>query len=156
LPCGALGCARPHPAPTGVDETPFFTRRCGNNRCAVAASPGARAAARSSAHLGLVPFDLVEFWGQGHMDACLAALLVASLLAARRERWALAGLLLSAGGLIKYWPFLLLPLFATHGRRPWWRWRWRVVLAGIPLVLLFFWPYRAALPDLVGRNASFA
>ncbi len=102
------------------------------------------------------PLTWVEFWGQGHMDSCLAATLLAALLAARRERWALAGLLLTAGGLIKYWPFLLLPLFATHGLRPWWRPRWRVVLAGIPLVILIFWPYRAALPDLVGRNASFA
>ena len=102
------------------------------------------------------PLTWVEFWGEGHMDSCLAALLLAALLAARRERWALSGLLLAAGGLIKYWPFLLLPLFATCGLRPWWRLRWRVLLAGLPLTLLFAWPYAAALPDLLSHNASFA
>lgn len=102
------------------------------------------------------PLTWVEFWGQGHMDSCLAALLLAALLAARRERWALSGLLLTAGGLMKYWPFLLLPLFATYGLPNRWRPRWRVLLAGLPLVFLCFWPYRAALPDLLGRNASFA
>ncbi|MGD0577743.1 MAG: hypothetical protein ABSC08_02320 [Bryobacteraceae bacterium] len=102
------------------------------------------------------PLNWVEFWGEGHMDSCLAALLLAALLAARRQRWALSGLLLAAGGLIKYWPFFLLPLFATHGLRPWWRPRWRVLLIGLPLALLLLWPYAAALPDLLGRNANFA
>ncbi len=102
------------------------------------------------------PLTWVEFWGEGHMDSWLAALLLAALLAARRERWALSGLLLAAGGLIKYWPFLLLPLFATCGCRPWWRPRWRVLFAGLPLALLFAWPYASALPDLFGHNASFA
>jgi hypothetical protein len=101
------------------------------------------------------PLTWVEFWGEGHMDSCLAALLLAALLAARRERWALSSLLLGAGGLMKYWPFLLLPLFATSGLRPWWRPRWRVLLVWIPLALLFAWPYAAALPDLFGRNLSF-
>jgi len=89
------------------------------------------------------------------MDSCLAALLVAALLAGRRERWALAGLLLSAGGLIKYWPFLLLPVFATYGQCPRWRPRWRVLLIGIPLAMVCLWPYATALPDLLGRNANF-
>jgi hypothetical protein len=102
------------------------------------------------------PLTWVEFWGEGHMDSCLAALLLAALLAARRERWALSGLLLAAGGLIKYWPFFLLPLFATYGLRPWWRPRWRVLLVGLPLALLAAWPYASALPDLFSRNASFA
>lgn len=101
------------------------------------------------------PLTWVEFWGEGHMDSLLAALVLAALLAARRERWALAGLFLAAGGLIKWWPFLLLPVFALHAVRRWSGVRWRVPLAGIPLAALAVWPYATLSLELWRRNAAY-
>ncbi len=101
------------------------------------------------------PLTWVEFWGEGHMDSLLVALMVAALVAARRERWALAGLLLTAGGLIKWWPFLLIPIFAAHAVRHWSGMRWRVLFAGLPLVALSAWPYAVRSSELISRNASF-
>jgi hypothetical protein len=101
------------------------------------------------------PLTWVEFWGEGHMDSLLVALVVAVLLAARRERWALAGLLLTAGGLIKWWPFLLLPIFALHAIRHWRGVRWRVLGAGIPLAALAAWPYATLSRELWSRNAAY-
>lgn len=101
------------------------------------------------------PLTWVEFWGEGHMDSLLVALMLAALLAARRERWALAGLLLTAGGLIKWWPFLPLPIFAAHDVRGWSGFRWRVLFAGVPLAALTAWPYAVRSFDLIGRNAAF-
>lgn len=101
------------------------------------------------------PLTWVEFWGEGHMDSLLAALVVAALVAARRQRWALAGLLLTAGGLIKWWPFLLLPIFALHALRHWSGIRWRVLFAGVPLAALAVWPYATLSRELWSRNAAY-
>jgi hypothetical protein len=101
------------------------------------------------------PLTWVEFWGEGHMDSLLVALVIAALLAARRERWALAGVLLTAGGLIKWWPFLLLPILATHAVRRWSGVRWRVLFAGLPLAVLAAWPYAARSSGLINHNAAF-
>ena len=101
------------------------------------------------------PLTWVEFWGEGHMDSLLVALVIAALLAARRERWALAGVLLTAGGLIKWWPFLLLPILATHAVRRWSGVRWRVLFAGLPLAVLAAWPYAVRSSGLINHNAAF-
>jgi uncharacterized membrane protein len=101
------------------------------------------------------PLTWVEFWGEGHMDSLLMALVLAAILAARRERWALAGLLLTAGGLIKWWPFLLLPIFALHAIRNWRGVRWRVLFAGLPLAALAAWPYATLSRELWSRNAAY-
>ncbi len=101
------------------------------------------------------PVTWIEFWGEGHMDSLLAALVVGALLVARRERWALAGLLLTAGGLIKWWPFLLLPIFALSAVRHFSQARWRVLFAGVPLALLAIWPYATLSADLWSRNAAY-
>ncbi len=101
------------------------------------------------------PLTWIEFWGEGHMDSLLIGLLIAALLAARRERWALAGLLLTAGGLIKWWPFLLLPIFALNPIGQWRGVRWRVLFAGIPLAVLTAWPYATLSRELWSRNAAY-
>jgi hypothetical protein len=101
------------------------------------------------------PLAWVEFWGEGHMDSLLMACVLGALLAARRERWALAGLLLTAGGLIKWWPFLLIPVFALHAVRALAGVRWRVLFAGWPLAALACWPYLVQTPELLTRNAAF-
>jgi hypothetical protein len=101
------------------------------------------------------PLTWVEFWGEGHMDSLLVALLLAALLAARRERWALAGIFLTAGGLIKWWPFLLLPILTTHAVRHWSGVRWRVLFAGLPLAGLAAWPYAVRSSELISHNAAF-
>jgi len=101
------------------------------------------------------PLTWVEFWGEGHMDSLVVALVIAALVAARRERWAWAGVLLTAGGLIKWWPFLLLPILAAHGVGRWSGLRWRVLFAGLPLATLAAWPYATLSSELVSRNAAF-
>jgi alpha-1,6-mannosyltransferase len=101
------------------------------------------------------PLTWIEFWGEGHMDSLLAALVVAALVAARRERWALAGVFLTAGGLIKWWPFLLLPIFALHAIRHWSGVRWRGLFAGLPLTALAVWPYATLSRELWSRNAAY-
>ncbi len=101
------------------------------------------------------PLTWVEFWGEGHMDALLVALVVGALLAARRERWALAGVLITAGGLIKWWPFLLLPILATHAVKGLPAIRWRVLLAGLPLTAVAIAPYAVRSSELISHNAAF-
>jgi hypothetical protein len=101
------------------------------------------------------PLTWIEFWGEGHMDSLLVALVVAALLAARRERWALAGLLLTAGGLIKWWPFLLVPIFTLHAVQRWHGVRWRVFFAGLPLAAIAVWPYARLSSELWSRNAAY-
>ena len=101
------------------------------------------------------PLTWIEFWGEGHMDSLLVACVLGGLLAARRERWALAGLLLTAGGLIKWWPFLLLPIFALHAVRQFSGVRWRVLFAGLPPVALAVWPYATFSRELWSRNAAY-
>jgi hypothetical protein len=101
------------------------------------------------------PLAWVEFWGEGHMDSLLVALVVAALLAARRERWALAALFLTAGGLIKWWPFLLIPIFALNAVRCWSGVRWRVFFAGLPLTAIAVWPYATLSSELWSRNAAY-
>lgn len=101
------------------------------------------------------PLTWVEFWGEGHMDSLLVALVVAALLSARRERWALAGVLITASGLIKWWPFLLLPILATHAVLGLSGVRWRVLFAGLPLAAVAAAPYAVRSSELISHNAAF-
>jgi hypothetical protein len=97
------------------------------------------------------PLPVVEFWISGHNDACLIAFLLAALWAARRDRWWLAFAALTAAGLIKLWPFLLIPLFLVCPIGDARRRRWPA-LAVVPLIsLVCAWPYFTD----VGENLRF-
>lgn len=70
---------------------------------------------------GWCPLGVVEFWGMGHHDAVMMALVVGALWFAERRGWAFAFLLLGLAGATKYWPLLLWPAFVRFGG---WRWAW--------------------------------
>lgn len=53
------------------------------------------------------PLAAIEFWGMGHHDAVMMALVVACLVAAETRRWPVAGSLLGLAGATKFWPLLL-------------------------------------------------
>jgi alpha-1,6-mannosyltransferase len=53
------------------------------------------------------PQAAVEFWGMGHHDAVMMALVLGAILAAEARRWTSAGILLGLAGATKYWPLLL-------------------------------------------------
>jgi hypothetical protein len=56
-------------------------------------------------------------FGYGLNDALVAALVLFALLARRRERFVFAGCLLGLAVLLKYYPAVLVPLFALHAGR---------------------------------------
>lgn len=84
------------------------------------------------------PLPLVEFWTSGHNDAWIVAFLALALWAAQIRRWTAAFAALTGAALIKFWPFLLFPLFVfSRPGRP----RLRQWLIAIPLTLVCLIPY---------------
>lgn len=83
------------------------------------------------------PLPLWEFAGQAHIDAVATALLVLAVVAAVRKRQALAGALLAAATLVKYFPLVLLPAL-------WKRFDWRLPVAFAATALLLYLPHLAS------------
>lgn len=80
------------------------------------------------------PLPVWELAGQAHIDAAAVALLVVAIVAARRGRQGLAGSLLAAATLVKYFPLVLLPAL-------WRRWDWRLPAAFLATTAALYTPY---------------
>jgi hypothetical protein len=99
------------------------------------------------------PLAIVEFTGNGHNDAIVVCLILAALLAVRKERDKLALTALSLAVAAKIWPALLYPAFiGWNGARPV---RWRSAWV-IPLVLgLAILPFESASWATIRENLRF-
>lgn len=80
------------------------------------------------------PLPIWEFSSQAHIDAGVTAFMAAALLAAAHRRQGLAGGLLAAGFLVKYYPIVLVPAL-------WRRWDWRMPTAFFAVVILAYLPF---------------
>jgi alpha-1,6-mannosyltransferase len=80
------------------------------------------------------PLPIWEFAGTGHVDAAAIALMTLAMLAAARDRRALAGLALAAGTLVKPFALLVAPGI-------WRRWDWRLPAAFLVTLIVCYLPY---------------
>ena len=80
------------------------------------------------------PLPIWEFVCHAHIDAAVTALIALGLLAAVRARHALAGSILAAAILTKYFPLVLLPAI-------WRRWDWRLPLALAATAVVLYLPF---------------
>jgi alpha-1,6-mannosyltransferase len=80
------------------------------------------------------PLPIWEFSSQAHIDSGATALLMLAIAAAAYKRQALAGSLLAAATLTKYFPILMVPVL-------WRRYGWRMPVAFIVTTLLLYLPY---------------
>ena len=98
------------------------------------------------------PLPVLEFWWSGHHDAWIVGLLAFALVAHEREwrGWLMSALGLAA--LTKYWPLMLVPLFAGRQMR---RWMWSGVI--VLMAAVSWWWYGMGTPiETVENNARFA
>lgn len=90
------------------------------------------------------PLPLWEFAGQAHIDAAATALLVLGIVAAVRARQGLAGGLVAAAALVKYFPVVLLPAL-------WKRGDWRLPVAFLLTAVAHYLPHvLVAGPNVIG------
>ncbi len=90
------------------------------------------------------PLPIWEFASMAHIDAAATALLMLTLLAALHRHQGLAGALLAAAALTKYFPIALLPAI-------WRRWDWRMPVAFLVTAVLLYLPYAiGAGPNVLG------
>jgi hypothetical protein len=82
------------------------------------------------------PLAIWEIASSGHLDAVVLAAMAGALLAQHRGRSRLAVVLVALGGLVKLYPFALLPVF-------WRRWDWRTAAIVITMVAAAYGPYAA-------------
>jgi alpha-1,6-mannosyltransferase len=82
------------------------------------------------------PLPIWEFSSQAHIDSGATALLMLAIAAAAYKRQALAGALLAAATLTKYFPILLAPVL-------WRRYGWRMPIAFLGTAVLLYLPYVA-------------
>jgi hypothetical protein len=80
------------------------------------------------------PLPIWEFAGTGHIDAAAITLMTLAMLAAARDRRALAGLALAAGTLVKPFAVLVAPAI-------WRRWDWRLPAAALVTLVVCYLPY---------------
>ncbi len=80
------------------------------------------------------PLPIWEFSSQAHIDSGATALLMLAITAAVYKRQALAGSLLAAATLTKYFPILMAPVL-------WRRYGWRMPVAFTITAVLFYLPY---------------
>jgi len=94
------------------------------------------------------PVPLFEFAGSGHIDAAaLALMLLACLLADRRQAY-LAGLVLGAAALVKFFPAVIAPALYRRGD-------WRLPLAALAAVMALYLPYSSAGRQVLGFLPSY-
>ena len=90
------------------------------------------------------PIPIWEFSSMAHIDSAATALLMLTIVAVLRGRQGLAGGLLAAAVLTKYFPIVLAPAL-------WRRWGWRMPLAFIVTAVALYLPYAAgAGPKVLG------
>jgi alpha-1,6-mannosyltransferase len=80
------------------------------------------------------PLPIWEFSSQAHIDSGATALLMLAIAAAAYKRQALAGSLLAAATLTKYFPILMAPVL-------WRRYGWRLPVAFTMTALVLYLPY---------------
>ncbi len=80
------------------------------------------------------PLVILAAAGQAHTEAAVVLFLVAAWMLAQRSRGGLAAAALTAAGLIKLYPFVLLPLL-------WRRFGWRSVWPAGLTIAVVSWPY---------------
>jgi alpha-1,6-mannosyltransferase len=80
------------------------------------------------------PVPIWEFTSMAHIDSAATALLMLTIVAVVRGRQGLAGGLMAAAVLTKYFPLVLIPAL-------WRRWGWRMPLAFVITALLLYVPY---------------
>jgi hypothetical protein len=81
-----------------------------------------------------LPLTVWEFAGNAHIDAAAAGLLALSLLLAVRGQAIWTGITLAAATLTKFLPVVVLPAF-------WRPWDWRLLLAFVIVLIVFYAPY---------------
>jgi alpha-1,6-mannosyltransferase len=89
------------------------------------------------------PLPVWEIAGNGHVDAAMIALLMASLLLFVRGRTLFAGVAATLGALVKPMALLALPVF-------WRPWHWRLPLAVVLTVVLAYLPYMSVGSGVLG------
>ncbi len=80
------------------------------------------------------PLPIWEFASQAHIDSAATALLMLTIVAVVHGRQGVAGGLLAAAVLTKYFPLVLFPAL-------WRRWSWRLPLAFLTTVAVLYAPY---------------
>jgi alpha-1,6-mannosyltransferase len=80
------------------------------------------------------PIPIWEFTSMAHIDSAATALLMLTIVAVVRGRQGLAGGLMAAAVLTKYFPLVLMPAL-------WRRWRWRMPMAFVLTVVVLYLPY---------------
>ena len=87
-----------------------------------------------AAWYALCPLPVIEFAANGHVDGLALLLLVAALLALRRERPVLAGVLIGMATMVKIYP-------AVAGVAAWRRGRWPMAVAAVATCVLTELPH---------------
>jgi alpha-1,6-mannosyltransferase len=95
------------------------------------------------------PLPVWELALNGHVDAAMVGLLLLALWLTLRGRTLLGGLLATAGVLVKPTALLALPVF-------WRPWDWRLPLAAVGMVALFYLPYLAVGWGVLGYLPDYA
>ncbi len=95
------------------------------------------------------PLVLWEFSSSGHIDAVMTALVVLALLARRRGRNTVTGLLLGCAVLVKLFPLVLVPALYR-------RWDWKMPVALLATVCAGYLPYLGAGSRVFGFLSGYA
>ena len=85
------------------------------------------------------PLVVWEFAGSGHLDALAIAFIALALLARRKHRETLTGVLLACATCVKIFPAVLFPAFYK-------RWSWKLPLAFLATILIAYLPYLSVGP----------
>lgn len=95
------------------------------------------------------PLPLFEFAGSGHVDAAAIAFAMLACLAADRRHPVLAGALLAAGALVKYFPVVIAPALYR-------RWGWRMPAAALLVAVAVYLPYLGVGRGVLGYLPGYA
>lgn len=90
------------------------------------------------------PLVIVEFAGNGHMDALAMAALLAAWLLLEQQRKVTSALLLAAGVLLKVFPIVLAPLWLRRMGWPRDGKSWLGAAGALGLAAMAWWPFRGA------------
>ena len=85
------------------------------------------------------PLVVWEFAGSGHLDAMVIAFIALALLAHRKRRETLTGVLLACATCVKLFPAALFPAFYK-------RWSWKMPLTFVATIVVAYLPYLSVGP----------
>ena len=94
------------------------------------------------------PLVVVEFASNGHADALGVLLVSAGLYLWARTRWLQSGMVLTLAGLVKFLPWVVLPLFLKRLG-----WKWALLPA---MIVLFYLPFWLGEANPLGSLGTFA